>query len=101
MDGQEPPSSSAKIREGAERLHARQDATVLSLRLFERLPQNPIVTVNRAVPLLECSRPAAAKALRVLEAAGVLEALDASKKNRAVMFREYLDLLRVGTDSIP
>ena len=48
--------------------------------------------------LLECSRPAATKALRVLEAADVLHALDDRKKNRAVVFKEYLDHLREGTE---
>ena len=86
------------VGEGRQRLLARDDATVLSLRLFELLPQHPIVTVNRAVELLDCSRPAAAKALRVLEAADVLHALDGRKKNRAVVFKEYLDHLREGTE---
>ena len=45
-----------------------------------------------------CSRPAAAKALRVLEAAKVLQPLDERKKNRAVVFKEYLDYLREGTE---
>ena len=57
----------AIVEDSRERLHARDDATVFSLRLFERLPQHPILTVNRVVGLLDCSRPAAAKALRVLE----------------------------------
>jgi Fic family protein len=87
------------VGESRERLLARDDATVFSLRLFELLPQHPIVTVNRAVDLLECSRPAAAKALRVLEAADVLHALDDRKKNRAVVFKEYLDHLREGTEA--
>ena len=82
-----------------ERVLARQDATVLALRLFELLPEHPIVTVSRAVELLGCSRPAAGKALRILEAAAVLRSLDARKKNRALMFGEYLDELRKGTDS--
>ncbi len=88
----------AIVGESRERLLARDDATVFSLRLFELLPQHPIVTVNRAVDLLECSRPAAAKALRVLEAADVLHALDDRKKNRAMVFKEYLDHLREGTE---
>ena len=88
----------AIVEENRERLHARDDATVLSLRLFERLPQHPIVTVNRVVELLDCSRPAAAKALRVLEGAGVLSALGERKKNRALVFRTYLEHLREGTD---
>jgi hypothetical protein len=77
---------------------AREDATVMSIRLFELLPEHPILTVNRVVDLLDCSRPAAAKALRVLEAAEVLCALDDRKKNRAVVFKEYLDNLREGTE---
>ncbi len=86
------------VEESRGRLHARDDATVLSLRLFEQLPQHPILTVNRVVELLGCSRPAAAKALRVLESAHVVAARGERKKNRALEFREYLDHLREGTD---
>lgn len=48
--------------------------------------------------IAHCSRPAAAKALRVLEAADVLRALDDRKKNRAVVFEEYFVHLREGTE---
>lgn len=91
----------AVVEENRDRLHARKDATVLSLRLFERLPQHPILTVNRVIELLDCSRPAAAKALRVLEAAEVLAALGERKKNRALVFKNYLDHLREGTELTP
>jgi len=86
------------VGESRDRLIAREDATVLSIRFFELLPQHPIVTVNRVVELLNCSRPAAAKALRVLESAGIVHALDDRKKNRAVAIRAYLDILREGTE---
>lgn len=86
------------VAQGRTRLMTRDDATVMSIRLFELLPEHPILTVNRVVDLLDCSRPAAAKALRVLEAAEILHALDTRKKNRVVVFREYLDYLREGTD---
>ncbi|MBW2732532.1 MAG: Fic family protein, partial [Deltaproteobacteria bacterium] len=86
------------VAQSRARLMAREDATVMSIRLFDLLPNHPIVTVNRAVELLDCSRPAAAKALRVLEAAEVVHALDERKKNRAVVFKEYLDHLREGTE---
>lgn len=88
----------AIVAQSRARLVAREDATVMSIRLFELLPEHPIVTVNRVVRLLDCSRPAAAKALRVLEATEVLHALDDRKKNRAVVFKEYLDNLREGTE---
>jgi Fic family protein len=88
----------AIVAQGRSRLMAREDVTVMSIRLFELLPEHPILTVNRAVELLDCSRPAAAKALRVLEAAKVLHAIDDRKKNRAVVFKAYLDNLREGTE---
>ena len=59
----------AIVAKSRARLMARDDATVMSIRLCELLPEHPILTVNRVVGLLDCSRPAAAKALRVLEAA--------------------------------
>jgi Fic family protein len=88
----------AIVAQHRARLVARNDVTVMSIRLFELLPEHPILTVNRVVDLLGCSRPAAAKALRVLEAADVMQALDERKKNRAVAFKEYLDDLREGTE---
>lgn len=60
------------VGESRDRLLARDDATVFSLRLFELLPEHPILTVTRAVELLDCSRPAASKAVRILEAGGIL-----------------------------
>lgn len=81
-----------------ERLLASDEATVLSIRLFELLPEHPIVTVNRAIELLACSRPAAGKAVAVLVAASVLQPLDGRKKNRAYVFEDYVALLRKGTE---
>lgn len=86
------------VEQNRERLLARDDATVFSLRLFELLPEHPILTVNRTVELLNCSRPAAGKAVRILEAAGIVRPLDERKKNRTVAFEDYLAHLRQGTE---
>ncbi|MEX2466706.1 MAG: Fic family protein [Gemmatimonadota bacterium] len=86
------------VGEHRHRLLARDDATVFSLRLFELLPEHPILTINRVTELLDCSRPAAGKAVRVLEAAGIVRPLDERKKNRVVVFEDYLALLRQGTE---
>ena len=86
------------VASARHRLLARPDATVISLRLLELLPDHPIVTVNRAVALLRCSRPAAGKAMRVLEAAEILGPLHDRKKNRTLFFSAYLDELRQGTE---
>jgi len=88
------------VSDSRDRLLAREEATVLSVRLFELLPEHPIVTVSRAIDLLGCSRPAAAKTVRVLEAADILRALDNRKKNRALFFKDYLVHLRRGTEFV-
>ncbi|MCP5020708.1 MAG: Fic family protein, partial [bacterium] len=84
----------AVMSEYRERLLGRSDITVLSLRLFELLPDHPVVNTNRTIELLECSRPAGIKALRVLESAGVLSPLSNERKNRMLAFEAYLKHLR-------
>jgi Fic family protein len=86
------------VSENRARLLTRDDATVFSLRLFELLPEHPILSVNRVMGLLDCSRPAAGKALRVLEAAGIVRPTGERRKNRAVVFEDYLAHLRQGTE---
>ena len=88
------------VTAGRSLLHTRPNATVISLRLFELLPEHPMVTVSRVVTLLECSRPAATKALRVLEGAGILAPLDGRKKGRTWVYEEYLADLRKGTELV-
>jgi hypothetical protein len=72
------------VGESRDRLLTRNDATVYSLRLFELLPELPILTVNRAVEILDCSRLAAGKAVRILEAAGIVRPLDERKMRLAM-----------------
>jgi Fic family protein len=86
------------VGESRERLLARDDATGFSLRLFELLPQHPILTVNRVIELLDCSRPAVGKAVRVLEAVGIVRPTGERKKNRTVAFEDDLAHLRQGTE---
>ncbi len=48
--------------------------------------------------LLEASRPAAGKAVRVLESAGILVETTGRKRDRAYSYAGYLGLLRAGTE---
>ena len=73
-------------------------ATVMSLRLYDRLPQHPIATVKSAMALCKTTRPTAAKAIEVLARLGILEETSGKRRDRTYCYREYLDLLRVGTD---
>ena len=47
-------------------------ATVVSMRLFESLPHNPILDVTHTMKLLNVSRPTAGKAIKVLSELGIL-----------------------------
>lgn len=86
------------VESARDRVLASDDATLLSLRLFERLPKHPMVTVSHAMDLLGCSRPAAGKAINVLETRGVLQSLGEVKKNRLFVFQDYVEHLRDGTE---
>jgi Fic family protein len=73
-------------------------ATVMALRLFDQLLQNPIVTVKSVVALCNTTRPTAAKAVDALCEAGILEETTGRGRDRAYRYREYLEQLREGTE---
>lgn len=73
-------------------------ATVVGARLFESLPQHPLVTVKSVVKICDTTKPTAAKAIGSLTAAGILEEVSGRSRDRAWAYRQYLDLLREGTE---
>lgn len=73
-------------------------ATVAGARLFEGLPQNPIVDVKGAIRLCAVTRPTAAKAIDSLCDAGILEETSGRSRDRVYAYRDYLDLLKEGTE---
>ena len=72
-------------------------STVIAARLFEMLPQHPVITIGSAVTLLETTRPTATKAVTTLVHAGVLAETSGKKRDRSFGYAAYLDLLKVGT----
>jgi len=88
----------AIVQDCTDRLLARTDTTVLSVRLLKLLPEHPVMTITRAVELLDCSRPAAAKAIKILESAEILRTSSERKRNRELAFDAYLTELRQGTE---
>ena len=73
------------------------DSTVMAARLFEGLPEQPIITIASAMKLLDTTRPTAAKAVTTLVDAGVLTETSGKKRDRTFGYSAYLDLLKVGT----
>jgi Fic family protein len=72
--------------------------SVSALRLFERLPRHPIVTVATAMRLLETSKPTATRAIEALSEVGILVETTGKKRDRSFAYRGYMERLRTGTE---
>lgn len=73
-------------------------SSVMAARLFERLPEHPIVTIGRVVDLLSTTKPTANKAVSALVDAGVLVETTGRRRDRTFGYAAYLDRLRAGTE---
>ena len=72
---------------------AHDRPTVAAIRLLERLPASPVVTVPRACELLDLTPPPARKAIALLESLGVLREITGNRRGRAYAYDEYLEIL--------
>ena len=88
----------ALVTDDRRRLLARDSTSVSAARLFERLPDHPIVTVASAMRLVDASKPTASRAIETLVAAGILAETTGRKRDRRFAYRDYIDRLQVGTE---
>jgi Fic family protein len=77
---------------------AAPSGTVMAARLFEVLPEQPIITIPKAMELLSTTRPTASKAVETLIEAGVLQETTGKKRDRTFAYAAYLDVLKAGTN---
>jgi Fic family protein len=89
---------SAIVHRDRERALAAGKMTVVGLRLLERLPEHPVVTIPGVVELLETTKPTAAKAVAALEKLGILGEASGRQRNRVYRYTAYLERLRTGTE---
>lgn len=75
-----------------------EDTTLLTVQLFERLPNGPIITAQWVVDTFSTTKPTAGRAIEVLESAGVLVETTGKKRDRVYAYQTYLDRLRAGTE---
>jgi Fic family protein len=76
-----------------------RSTSVAGIRLFELLPSHPIITVAKAVKLLQTTKPTAIKAVSGLVDAGILVETTGRRRDRIFRYEAYLNLLRTGTES--
>jgi Fic family protein len=80
------------------RLLAHVDTTVVTVRLFELLPRNPMLTTGSVMRLLGVARPTAARSLDALVEAGILVETTGKRRDRTFAYDAYLRRLREGTE---
>lgn len=88
----------ALVTADRSRVLAASTTTVAAARLFELLPEHPVVTIGRVVELLGTTKPTAGKAVRTLVDAGVLVEMTGRRRDRMYGYAAYLDRLRAGTE---
>lgn len=88
----------ATIVRDREAVAANQSATVSAIRLFDHLPRHPIVTLSRAIGLLQTSKPTALKAISALVDAGILRETTGKQRDRVYAYHRYLEVLTRDTE---
>lgn len=74
-------------------------ATVTAVRLFDLLPNHPVITMPRAMELLRTTKPTAGKAISVLVRSDILEETTGKQRDRIYAYRGYLKVLAEDTES--
>jgi Fic family protein len=72
--------------------------TVPTVRLFDSLPEHPMVTLTTALRMLKTTKPTASKAIEVLRKAGVLHEISGKRRDRVYAYRAYLKVLAEDTE---
>ena len=80
------------------RVLAQDTTSVSAARLFELLPNHPIITVTTAMDLTRTTKPTATRAIETLTAAGILVETTGRKRDRRFAYDAYLIHLRAGTE---
>lgn len=76
---------------------AHEATTVTAMRLFDLLPDHPMVTLPRVMELLATTKPTAGKAIDALVQAGVLREISGRKRDRVYAYLDYLNVLAEDT----
>jgi len=79
------------------RVSGHKTATVTSVRLFEHLPEHPMITLAKAMELVGATKPTTGKAIDALNKAGILKEITGKKRDRIYAYRAYLDVLAEDT----
>lgn len=77
-----------------KRLLKNNSTVVAALRLFEELPNHPVLTISTITKLLKITKPTAGKAVDILCSLKILKERTGGKRNRIFGYKKYLEALR-------
>ncbi len=72
---------------------------VSAIRIFEQLPEQPMVTAAKAREMIGSTKPTTSKAIDALVETGILEEITGKQRDRIYAYRKYLDILAEDTHS--
>jgi Fic family protein len=82
------------------RIVANHEATTIpAVRLFDLLPEHPIVTLPRVIKVLKTTKPTAGKAIEALCRAGILHETTGRQRDRVYAYSSYLKVLTEDTSN--
>ncbi|MCD4726863.1 MAG: Fic family protein, partial [Pirellulales bacterium] len=67
--------------------------TLPAVRLFDLLPEHPMISHAVAIDLLKTTKPTAAKAIDALVQAGIIKEITGKRRDRMYAYHAYLDVL--------
>ncbi len=76
----------------------RAPTTVPAIRLFDFLPEHPVITLPSVMRLLDITKPTAGKAIEVLRKQGILREITGKQRDRVYAYHDYLRVLAEDTE---
>ena len=88
----------ALLGEDRERIINNKSTTIPAVRLFDLLPEHPMVTLPATQELLGTTKPTATKAIKALRDAGVRHEITGQRRDRIYAYQAYLMVLAEDTE---
>lgn len=90
----------ALVNNDRSKLISSENSTIMAIRLFELLPDHPILTTSKTMKLMKTTRPTVNSSISTLINAGILQELTGKKRDREYGYMAYLELLKEENQNI-
>ncbi len=88
------------FQQDEQKIEGAGRTTSTALRVFRKLCERPLMTLNQVGRQTGLSFPAAAKATQTLEGIGITREITGQRRNRVFAYQRYLGILSEGTEPL-